>query len=164
MCLLAAVAFAAWQIHVCWKSVGRYVSPCRRAGQLHEAQADDVNVLDVSGCPLAVAGLKPLAADPAGVRPPPGATRHAAFRRRAAGCIEQQARYSVEAETDDVAAYYTDRLAAGGYRLLRDTPPEAGRKVLVFIEGQTRIILALRKAADQAKIVTVVLTVVTDEP
>ena len=109
--------------------------------------------------PLAAVGLAPLDGDPHDVAPPPGATRRHAFRRRAADEVQQQAQYECAGTAEDVVAHYTRALEGKGFRRIKDGAGPTGRRTLVFSRGAVVATVGLRTNLEEAKMVTVVLTV-----
>ncbi len=110
--------------------------------------------------PLGAVGLVPRDADPRGIPPAPGARRVTSFQRVRGDETEQQARYEVFAAADAVVSHYRRELESRGYRLLKDTRDARGRRVVVFDEGSRWATLGLRADRPNARMVTVILTVV----
>ena len=156
LAILAAGVFAAWQIHE-FRALRRQVElplpdqpdsaqPASRPGGL---LAD----------PLGPSGLAPLAGDPGGLPPPPGARRVSAFQSKALGLLRQQARYELAADAQAVVGHYGQILAERGLPLLRDKTDPAGGRELLWAAGRTTVSLVLRKPSQDEKIGVVILVV-----
>jgi len=115
---------------------------------------------DAASNPLAAIGLAVLDADPHNVPAPAGATRRDAFQRRVGDEVQQQARYDVSGTATRVADHYTRTLEGMGFQRVKDGAGPTGRRTLVFSRGAVVATVGLRTNLKEAKMVTVVLTVV----
>jgi len=119
------------------------------------------SLAELIAAPLAGTGLVPSDGDPAGLAPPPGAKRLYGFVRRLTDQAEQQARYEVAAGRDEIVAHYDKAMAARGLRKLKDATDPTGRRMAIYRGSDGYATVALRTDRQEAKMVIVVVTVVT---
>jgi len=111
--------------------------------------------------PYAAVGLARLDADPGKIRPPARAQMLYAFQRRRTDETEQQAHYEFPGSGEEVAGHYRRVLEAEGFRLLKDAAAPPGGRVLVFEKAGACATVRLRTNLQRAKLVIIVLTVVS---
>ena len=116
---------------------------------------------EVFSRPFAAVGLTRLGTDPGKIPPPSGAKLLYAFQRRRTEETEQQAQYEFPGPADEAVRHYTRVFPAEGFRLLKDAADPTGRRTLVFEKGRIYATVGLRGNLRHAKIVIIVLTVVS---
>ena len=122
--------------------------------------------------PLAGVAMKSLDEDPDQIAPPNGAKRRSAFVRRAKGEVEMMARYVWSGSPDQAEEYYRKYLAERGMtfqgrRII--APPEPStrpvsartvrpRRIVVFHGPKGYVTVTLRKASNEAGMLSIVLS------
>ena len=176
LCLLAALVFAAWQIHMVWEHrQGPRVAgePYRAPAYQAPATLPTTNPVEMAAAAVAASGLTEFQGDPGGIAPPAGAVRLRGFQRSVEGQVQQQAHYEWAGQPLGALDHYARILGPQGFARsvpLRGTQPapniEAGDELrAVFFKGRTRVTVALRKNSQGAKIVTIIVfTVIRPAP
>jgi hypothetical protein len=116
------------------------------------------------GSPISALGLRPLAGDPAGIAPPPGATRRDAVERRLTDSLEQQARYEWWGQAADAATHYQKVLRQKGFSLVSDRAGQEGRRTLALTAGNTASTVTLQANPRQGRLVIIVVVVTVASP
>ena len=166
--LVAATCFAAYQIRV---FVIRRQAPPEFAPKWSEtappppqSQPWNLNAPgQLAKVPMIDVGLRPFAADPGGIAPPPGSQALPGFERQAYKLKSQQRIYLCPGEPAQVKSYYEKVLARAGFTPVPNRAGPDPALTLLFAKGTTLANLTLQKLAGQAKMVRVVLIVTSEE-
>ncbi|MHC4982799.1 MAG: hypothetical protein ACYTF6_06485 [Planctomycetota bacterium] len=159
VCLLAAVAFAAWQVTVYFRTRGASNRPA--AAQKDGKKAPEFRgSAESPGGPLSpdalvgMAGVSPLRGDPGGMPPPAGAVRRCAVACPRQGMAVELANYEYHGSVAAAAAHYEKLLAERGFDRLSETSA-GGAAVLTFQKRLTVVTVSLRKVGQERKIVSI---------
>jgi len=115
--------------------------------------------------PMNGIGLSKLAEDPPDAVIYPGAVRHSGFRRQTPDGVEDIIVYLPEAKAADVAAFYRDRLAEAGYKLMRAPARQADAGgIMVFLGAEREVYRVMLRSADNGKKVKITLVIARPEP